>query len=444
MPAVPIVAAVTGASAAVGAAAATAIGLGTVGTVAATAIGSGIIAGATTAVMGGDTSDVLKSAVLGGATSFVGGTVAPAISSAVTEATGSVIAGNVAAGAITGGISAEVSGGDFGEGALLGGLTAGVTSALDEAKLAAQRGAFEGAMTESGLAGQTSVGPEDFAPYTPTTDFTVAPDYSLSTGAMGAPSIAVRPLDTQYQVGSFDYTLGDLIEGLGLQPPSTPNLDGMGGGQGIVLKTKGGYITEQGFIPDSYIASLGDPESFINKPVVDVDLSLEELQQATPEDISGKLAALDIAKALTPYALGALTKKVIDLGQGEGASGFAIVPVPADWRSPEYNMAFTPSAPIDFGTRELLRGTQWENPQITPPRQYTLTDLINTLNMESVPFVQQNYDFTPVPLEVPDILQQFNVAPTVAATDVIGNLNNQPVSIADIIAGIQSGQNYSS
>jgi hypothetical protein len=47
-------------------------------------------------------------------------------------------------------------------------------------------------------------------------------------------------------------------------------------------------------------------------------------------------------------------------------------------------------------------------------------------------------------MDVPDILQQFNVPPTVGTTDIIGNLNNQPVSIADIVAGIQSGQNYTS
>jgi hypothetical protein len=75
MPVVPIVLAVTGASAAIGTAAAAAIGLGTVGTVAATAIGTGIVAGGLTALEGGDISDVLESAVVGGATSFVGGSI---------------------------------------------------------------------------------------------------------------------------------------------------------------------------------------------------------------------------------------------------------------------------------------------------------------------------------------------------------------------------------
>jgi hypothetical protein len=75
MPAVPIIAAVSGASAAIGTAAAAAVGLGTVGAVAATAIGTGIVAGGMTALEGGDISDVLESAVIGGATSYIGGSI---------------------------------------------------------------------------------------------------------------------------------------------------------------------------------------------------------------------------------------------------------------------------------------------------------------------------------------------------------------------------------
>ena len=75
MPAVIPILAVTGASAAIGGAAAAAIGLGTVGAVAATAIGTGIVAGGLTALEGGDLSDVLESAVVGGVTTYVGGSL---------------------------------------------------------------------------------------------------------------------------------------------------------------------------------------------------------------------------------------------------------------------------------------------------------------------------------------------------------------------------------
>jgi hypothetical protein len=43
-------------------------------------------------------------------------------------------------------------------------------------------------------------------------------------------------------------------------------------------------------------------------------------------------------------------------------AGFPIVPVPTDWKTPTYGQAgnWPALTPIDFGSRELLRGTQWE------------------------------------------------------------------------------------
>lgn len=345
MPAVPIVAAVTGASAAIGAAAATAIGLGTVGTVAATAIGSGIIAGATTAVMGGDASDVLKSAVIGGVTSYVGGTVAPAISSAVTDATGSAIIGDVVGSGLTQGAIAEATGGDFLEGALIGGIGAGINRAANQIK--------------------------SYSAYNQNPD------------------------------GTLTYTWDD--------------------GSTITVDDSANVL---GYTPSTDVFSPG--------------VAPERVQQ----DVSGKLAALGVAKSLTPYAVTALlSKNAYDLAtqDDQGNYLYPIIPVPTDWRPPEYNMEFTPSEPINFGGPELLQGTQWENPQSA----MSMGDLINQLNIGSVPYIQSDYGM-PAPVEIPDILQQFNVPPTVGVTDVIGNLNDQPVSIADIISGIQSGQNYSS
>lgn len=387
MPAVPIVAAVTGAATAVGAAVASTIGFATISSAAATAIGAGIISGATTAVMGGDASDVLESAVVGGATSFIGSSVAPGIANAVTEATGSVIVGNVAAGAITGGISAEASGGDFEEGALLGGLTAGVTTALDEAKLATQMDAFENAMTESGLAGQTSVGPEDLAPYTPTTDFTVAPDYSLSTGGSNI-GLQVPTINEVVDViaGPVDYSLTPPPEGTGLTIPPV----------------------------------LGDEQSFINQPAYNVDANIADIP-STLGDTATTTAILDAAKSVAPSVISAALAP--DIAQQEEQTGFPILPVPSDWRSPEYNMAFTPSAPIDFGSLELLRGTQWENP-------ITLSALINTLNQNAPEFRRIMTEF-----------QAPEVPYTTGVNDIIGNLRNQPVSISDIISKIQSEPN---
>lgn len=68
--------------------------------------------------------------------------------------------------------------------------------------------------------------------------------------------------------------------------------------------------------------------------------------------------------------------------QDTGPTGFPIVPVPEDWRSPTYNQGSmgsmgsmgTQLPPIDFGNRNMLIGTQWErflNPsQPIPQRQF--------------------------------------------------------------------------
>ena len=418
MPVIAVIAAASGVSAVIGAAAATAIGLGTVGTVAATAIGSGIIAGATTAVMGGDASDVLESAVVGGVTSYVGGTVAPAISSAVTEATGSAIAGNiagnVAATAITGGDEEDI---------LKSGLLSGIGTAIEQEKLDLAEEylksippsqTYESDLPTLNVVPGDTVGIVE-APITVDTSFT--PDYSLSPVApvipeMGAQGIQVPTINEVIDVVNqpVDYSLTVPESNIGLTIPPV----------------------------------LGDESSFINQPVPEVSVNIPEIVEQ-PKDISGELAALDVAKSLAPVAAGALTAgAVVNAIQEDQPTGFEIVPIPADWRSPEYNMAFVPSAPIDFGTAELLRGTQWQNPQIQAPRQYTLTDVINALNYQSVPFVQQNYEIPQVQMSIPEILEQFNVAPTVGVNDIIGNLGGRPMSIADIISGIQSGQNYGS
>lgn len=438
MPVFAAFAALAAVPAAIGTAAATAVGLGTVSAVTATAIGSGIISGGITALQGGDVSDVLKSAVIGGVTSYVGGTVSNAIGSTVAEATGSQIAGSVAGSAT----ETLISGGDT-EDILRNSLLAGVGAGINEAKLAVADEYLSN--LPGGYGDYSDLPPDmsDFADLNPASfqigDTTFTPDYSLSSGASGAPGLTVAPISTQYQVGDFDYSLGELIDGLGLQMPTVPNLDTMGGGQGIILKTTDGYITEGGFVPNSYIASLGDPESFINKPVVDVQLSLSELQSTNEAELNQKLAGLDIAKALTPYALAALTKEAYDLSREDNTSGFAMVPIPEDWRSPEYNMAFTPSAPIDFGSVGMLAGTQFANPAAQPRQmEYSLSDVINTLNFQSVPFVQQQYEMPVQEFTVPDILQQFQSNPNVGMGDIIGQLDNAPVSLNSIIAGIQS------
>ena len=430
MPAVPIIAAVTGASAAVGATVAAAVGLGTVGTVAATAIGTGIIAGATTAVMGGDASDVLKSSVTAGVTSFVGGSLVPEIASTVTEVTGSPIVGQ----AVASGVMAEATGGDFTEGALLG----GISGAANEAKLQAAEEylksqpvatTYESDLPTLNVTPGDTVGIVD-QPYVPDTSFTA--DYSLSPTSpvipeMGAQGIQAPTINEVIDVVNqpVNYSLPIPDSGLGLVMPTVPNIDSMGGGQGITIPVSDGTVTETGVIPESYTPVLGDETSFINQPVPDSGVTIPEVVETpmTTDELLSKMTMADLVKTLGVTAASAyMADKYGQPTQEEQITGFGIVPIPSEWGSPVYNQAFTPSAPIDFGSSELLKGTQWENP-------INLSGLINILNR---------------PMQVQGYEQPVVQMPTVGMTDIIGNLGGSPVSIADIISGIQSGQNYSS
>ena len=308
MPAVPIIAAVTGASAAIGAGVATAIGLGTVSTIAATAIGTGIVAGAVTAVQGGDVSDVLESAVVGGATSFVGGTVAGAVGSTVAEATGSEIAG-----AATGSAArALVTGGDT-QDVLTSGLLGGVGAGIKGLEEDLRQEQFDTAMTESGLAGQTATSPSDFFLEPAVTE----------TPTIGEIIAGLQPVQADYSLGST--ANANVVDGFGLRP----DLD----------------------------ASIGDPNSFINQPPPQIDYTLPEFSDISPVDNSAKLAALGIAKSAVPAVIGGIAAKN-SVPEEDTITGFGIVPIPGDWRSPTSNQEFTPSPPIDIGSLELVKGTQ--------------------------------------------------------------------------------------
>jgi len=336
MPAVPIIAAVSGASAAIGAGAAAAIGLGTVGTVAATAIGTGIIAGGMTAIQGGDVSDVLESAVVGGVTSFVGGTVSGAVGNVVAEATGSQIAASAAANAAR----TLVTGGDT-EDVLTSGLLGGVGAGINQLEKDLRQEEFDSQMTESGLAGQTAV--ED----------TVAVEQA-------SPSI--------------DQILQEI------QATSTMPME------------------------------------------------------PAPVDNSAELAALGVAKTVAPMAINALAANAA-MPEEQQSTGFEIVPVPSDWTSPVYSQQFMPSAPVDFGSTDLLQGTQWGQ-QAQP---MGISALMNVLNSQSN-FDQPIGNLNDVPVSINDIIANIGNYQTQPfdMNQQIGQMDGSPVSLASIIAGIQS------
>ena len=227
---------------------------------------------------------------------------------------------------------------------------------------------------------------------------------------------------------------------------------------GIVSKAGGGDFA-QGALTGGIIGGIGEYQQALNQGqfdramtesglagqtlMSDTDQLLSEIQPSASLDIAGienKTNLFGLARGLTPAAVSLLLQKSAYKNATKDDSGqtqYSIVAPPTDWKSPEYNQTFTPSAPIDFGTPSLLAGTQWENPQqFQAPQEYNLTNLINTLNYQPVPFVPQQYDM-PQQVSTADFMSQFQT-PTVGTGEVIGNLGGKPVSIADIISGIQS------
>jgi len=420
----------------------TAIGsaLGASGT-AATVIGNAVVQGTLAEAQGGD---FLKGAAL----SAIGGAVLPAATSGISEAIGGGAAANIAANALVGGGMAELTGGDFAQGALMSGIGSGI----NEAKLAAADQYINS--VEPGIGYDAATSPTEldviaaYPELSPATiiDTSFTPDYSLFSGSpvvpdMGAQGIQVPTINEVVEVVNqpVDYSLPIPSEsGLGFQMPTVPNLDAMGGGQGITIPVDGGTLTEAGVIPDVFVPDLGDPNSFINQPAPDVSVNIPELTEQAPVDIDTELGLLNAAQSLAPVVVGSLLANSV-INQPEQQTGFDIVPIPGDWRSPEYNMAFTPSEAIDFGNAGMLAGTQFaRQPQQAAPSFYNLSDVINTLNYQSVPFVQQQYQMPQQSFSVPDILQQFQTNPNVGMNDIIGNLDGSPVTLNSIIAGIQS------
>lgn len=307
--------------------------------------------------------------------------LAPGVGTAIGSALGATgAAASVVGNAVIGGTLAEASGGDFVKGALAGGIGSAAAPIINPTLSQALGSNVAGSVAGSALTGGTLAELQGG-------DFLQGALTGGVTGGIGQAANAIKAYSayTPNADGSFTYQWDD--------------------GSTITVDDKANVL---GYTPSSDI---------VTAPVA---------SQQAQQDIQNKLTALNVAKTVTPYAVTSiLAKEAYELAKpdAQGNLQYPIVPVPSDWTAPTYNMAFTPSAPIDFGSSELLQGTQWQQP-------VTLSGLINQLNTG------------PVEPQIPDILAQFQQPYTVAPTDIIGNLGGRPMSIADIIQGIQSGQTY--
>jgi hypothetical protein len=136
----------------------------------------------------------------------------------------------------------------------------------------------------------------------------------------------------------------------------------------------------------------------------------------TPVTPTPPTKGLGVSDALRAASLvGALAGGAKALGGDSG--GFPIVPIPSDWTSPIKPTGvaeFKPLTPIDFGSKEMLRGTQWE--KLLDPNYGTAPAMPTSTNPSNMTFNE--------------------------LTRILGgsreSIPTQNLSINDVIAGIQS------
>jgi hypothetical protein len=229
-----------------------------------------------------------------------------------------------------------------------------------------------------------------------------------------------------FNVGAPVTTVADAVNAIATMNGSvTPdNLSSMGGAQGLTYQTPSGLVTEGGtlnvggltgnnsVISQGGIDTASNIGSDIAKRVADIDTSVDKIK--LPSD-----KTYTTAEIIDMIRLGVLGASVLGAATDDGPTGFPIVPIPADWKSPIYGSGSTSVAskqlpPIDFGSRELLRGTQWEK------------------------FLDPNYGQVPAPV-------QFNQPANMSydrLMSILGTgkdvLPSQALTINDVISGIQN------
>jgi len=248
---------------------------------------------------------------------------------------------------------------------------------------------------------------------TPSTDTKIG-DYTLTGTKEGI--TATLPDTVVTGTEPIDYTLNTITSGDGLTLPTSPNLDTMGGGQGLTTAVTGGVLSETGVTPTGNV-TLGDITSVINtgEPVsknktytyddgstitVDENENIVSFTEATDTTYTGPVETP--SKPLTQSQVEGLIKlglgiygasKVADvvrdaISSGDEDTTITGTPfVPSDisgWASPIYTQTF--QGPIDlnslFTTDNLLGGTQWaglQGNQFANIPQVSMSDFISSI-----------------------------------------------------------------
>ena len=355
-------------------------------------------------------------------------------------------AGGLLGNALLGAGASQVAAGALG-GALLGGGTAALTGqdVLKGALMGGAGGALSGYLNPA--TGEISATPTEGS--IPVTDSGI--DYSLSNstamrpltdmgGAQGLRAGTAANLDAMggaqgltFNVGAPVTSVADAVRAIATMNGSVnpANLASMGGGQGLTYQTPTGLVTEGGTLNiggmtgNNSVISQGGIDSATNigsdiaKRVAAIDTGVDGMKlPTTPVDAKTAAKGLGVSDAIRAAGVIATIAASNPSLTGGGGGGFPIVPIPADWTSPikpTVATEATPLAPIDFGNKEMLRGTQWE--QLLDPNYGKAPA------MPTMPTNPSNMDFNQL-------------------MSILGNsrtsIPTQNVSINDVIAGIQS------
>jgi hypothetical protein len=238
-------------------------------------------------------------------------------------------------------------------------------------------------------------------------------DTSLQTGTLTADQVdtALNTLTGGYTLGGttegikatlpdtivsgtepVDYGLNVITTGEGLTFPTSPNLESMGGGQGLTADVVGGVLSEEGLTRTGDVI-LGDPNSFINTTLplstdtIDTSTKTDETSTDSPltkEQIEAMIK-LAVTLALADQAKNVITDSISSGDTDTTKTGFPYIPSDiSGWARPTYTQTF--KGPIDlnslFTTDNLLGGTQWaglQGNQFANIPQVSMSDFISSI-----------------------------------------------------------------
>jgi hypothetical protein len=349
------------------------------------------------------------------------------------------VAAGALGGALLGGGTAALAGQDVLKGALLGGAGGALSGYLNPATGQVSATPTEGSIPVSGddIAKLSTSSSDLYSLASPTAKSVdglragTAANVAEMGGAQGF----------KFNVGAPVTNVADAVRAIATMSGSVnpANLSSMGGGQGLTYQTPTGLVTQGGTLNvggltgNNSVISAGGIDSATNigsditKRVAAIDTGVDGIKlPATPVDAktaakTGLTASDAIRAAGVAATIAGLNQAV---GGGGGSGGFPIVPIPSDWTSPikpTGTAAFTPLAPIDFGNKEMLRGTQWEQllspdygkapamPTSTNPSNMTFNELTRILGGSTTSAPSQNLSINDV---IAGIQSQYGQTPT--------------------------------